>query len=504
MRGLDLSALALAAYVLATAVLVGAIVQVNAGQFSYTLDDPYIHLELARHFGLGEHGVNPGELSAPSSSILWPVLLVPAWWLPGTFYAPLIACALASVLAIAGFGAALHRVIGDHGLRSQARWLAVGLVVIGNLAALTLAGMEHAAHVAVTVWVVVGALDVAAGRPTPRWLVPAIVLMPALRLEGLGLAGLLSLWLILRGRRAAGLVAGTASLGLVVGYLAWLHARTGFWLPFSILSKRAMFSPAYTQVWLPGVFLPLALALVVAVRAWKRGPERELPLIALAAFLGHLVFGQTGLFFRYMGYVTVLVVLVALWSERELVRDWLRAGGEKARYLAWGTVLLAVVNLKGTWDSVGAGAHIWRMQGQLARIAAEVVDGPVAVNDLGWVTLGSDRYVVDLAGLASPVALRHLIDGDTDPAWMDTLVQEHGARLVMIFPHWFKAVPEGWTPVARLTVERSSFAPQDRVVRMYATSPAEVDALVAGLRAFRGSLPEGVKLAVLGDAAPSQ
>ena len=45
------------------------------GEFTYTLDDPYIHLALAKNIWMGNYGINMTELSAPSSSILWPFLL---------------------------------------------------------------------------------------------------------------------------------------------------------------------------------------------------------------------------------------------------------------------------------------------------------------------------------------------------------------------------------------------------------------------------------------------
>ena len=45
--------------------------------FTYTLDDPYIHLELAKNIFGGNHGINITEFSAPSSSIIFPFLLAP-------------------------------------------------------------------------------------------------------------------------------------------------------------------------------------------------------------------------------------------------------------------------------------------------------------------------------------------------------------------------------------------------------------------------------------------
>ena len=50
-------------------------VSYSDGSFIYTLDDPYIHLALAKNIRLGNYGINLDELSSPSPSILWPFLL---------------------------------------------------------------------------------------------------------------------------------------------------------------------------------------------------------------------------------------------------------------------------------------------------------------------------------------------------------------------------------------------------------------------------------------------
>ena len=73
--------------VLMTAVLVAAMAR-TAGHFVYSLDDPYIHLALAERLARGHYGINLFEVTSPSSSIIWPFLLIPGAdtsfhsWLP--------------------------------------------------------------------------------------------------------------------------------------------------------------------------------------------------------------------------------------------------------------------------------------------------------------------------------------------------------------------------------------------------------------------------------------
>jgi len=48
-----------------------AILVLNKGTFTYTLDDPYIHLAVAEQIASGHYGINSTEFSAPCSSAIW-------------------------------------------------------------------------------------------------------------------------------------------------------------------------------------------------------------------------------------------------------------------------------------------------------------------------------------------------------------------------------------------------------------------------------------------------
>jgi len=131
------------------------IVVLNHGHFGYTLDDPYIHLALAEELLRGNHGVNPGELAAPASSILYPWLLAGGLATGLGDFGPM-------VLGVAALVALLVLV---HG---YIRWLwptatplalaagAVLAVQMANGIAIVLTGMEHSLHLLATAAVAVG------------------------------------------------------------------------------------------------------------------------------------------------------------------------------------------------------------------------------------------------------------------------------------------------------------------------------------------------------------
>jgi len=85
------------------AILFLAILKLNHGTFTYSLDDPYIHLALSDQIRHGHYGISAGHHAAPSSSILFPFLLAVASGAPSHPYLPLLigVALLAYVFAIA-------------------------------------------------------------------------------------------------------------------------------------------------------------------------------------------------------------------------------------------------------------------------------------------------------------------------------------------------------------------------------------------------------------------
>ncbi|HKL20996.1 MAG TPA: hypothetical protein VJ904_04275 [Tichowtungia sp.] len=69
-------------FLLITGFEAGSILYLNGGVFTYSLDDAYIHLSLAEQIHHGHYGINAGEYSSPSSSVLCPFLLAPFSGLP--------------------------------------------------------------------------------------------------------------------------------------------------------------------------------------------------------------------------------------------------------------------------------------------------------------------------------------------------------------------------------------------------------------------------------------
>lgn len=499
----------------ATAVVLILVAQaatgLTGGRLIYTIDDPYIHLALAERLREGFYGINPGEPAAPSSSILFPFLLVPLIATPIGVLVPLLingAATLGAVLLIARLweyaGAGPRAIL----LLSAATALAF------NWIGLAFTGLEHSLHVLASLTVVLG-LARAGARPGARpawWLALALVAGPALRYEALAVSGAALLVLWAQGHRGFALAVGAAIIATVGGFAAFLVAHGLPPLPSSVLAKQAAAAGAVDRgiggtlagfaaqlraslgEWSGGLMLAGAAGFVLRLFVGPRdGGDRGLAVFALAVIAAHLIAGRFGWFARYEVYA----MSAALAAGLVVARPWLRRAF--AARPAWTTAAIALplLGLNGhlayaTALTPAASRNIYDQQAQMRRLAVDFVRAPVGVNDLGLVSFGNRNYVLDFWGLASD-ANRQLRTAPDRPAdWMDRLARTHGVDLAMIYaPVFGREVPPGWIALGRLRLSAAQVSASEDTVTFYATRMAAAGPLRAQIAEWARGLPDG-------------
>jgi hypothetical protein len=500
-----------------------AILRMNSGVFTYTLDDPYIHLALAENISNGHYGVNASEFSAPSSSILWPFILALFASVSHFVYTPLFLNTIASMLVVFFFYRILEMCLKNTGTREKKILISffIVLLILGtNVIGLVFTGMEHSLQMLSVVLILWGLiLEIETGK-LPHWFVVAVVIAPLIRYESLAVSGAAILYLAFR-KYFKYAVALTVAIVVLLGLFSLFLIHSGLEpLPTSVLCKSATISSGgdplillrnfvFTQNDMShtlsgnggsaSLVLSCALLSLLSYTLFSSNKDRERLLagvVSLALTL-LLIFGENGWFFRYEVYIWTFSVLTLLYLISEtLLRRITSKNGKLPviKMVAMASLIIYVLSMPyiSALASIRlASNNIFQQHYQMHRFAVDYYNQPVAVGDLGYVAFQNDNYVLDLTGLASIKALNYRKNGE--PAdWMNILAEENGVRYAMIYESSFHQIPDNWIKMGALHLGRQAVTAFGSEVSFYAIG-TEVRRETEGiLREFTASLPEDV------------
>jgi hypothetical protein len=481
----------------------------TGGQFTYTLDDPYIHLALAENLArFGHYGINVEEYSSASSSIIWPLFLVPFFTVGLGVYGPLVMNVLFAIVA----ALVLNQIVVDA---AEARgvptgttswiWALFALLVVNGFGVI-FTGMEHSLHILVTVSIMFFVnrmqLEADQGRSTRTGygdflMVLCIVLSPLVRFEGIAVSAFaIAMLLVLRKPRLAimSIVLMTLSLAL---YFYAMSALGLPWLPSSVLVKSAVAADVTAQAGLIGklsgaasqvagnvidnlknreaIFLLVTTFLIVveSIRAWHRRERVSAFYVTGVIFVVclHLAFGRFGWYARYQSYICAFAICAAFYvfSGRLLEAVALPAKRDRFGLLAFAAVMISIQqSMVPLLTTPVAAQNIYEQQRQMHEFVTRYWKAPVAVNDIGYVAFQNDQYVLDLWGLASEDARQLRQAGDR--AMLKTLTDKHGIQLAMIYEKAFPGlIPADWRKVAELRLSTRAITPADDHVAFFVT-----------------------------------
>lgn len=496
--------------VVVSAALLVQILLLNRGKLVYSLDDPYIHMAVAENIVRGTYGVNLAELSAPSSSILYPFLLLPFAGFEIFEWVPLAIAFLATLATVCLWRHVVCEALGgSHEPRTGlvAALIVTLLIAATNLIGVMFTGMEHSLQLFVTAVLVVGLVVERNEHRAPWWLWCAVAIGPLVRYENLALSIPALGYLSIRGWRQASVRVLVLLTILVGGFSLFLFSSGHGLLPTSVLMKsgamdgdaRALFEGFIRNVSSrEGAMLASLGALFVgAAMSGMESRDRQLATWCAAVVVLHLVAGRFGWFGRYELYAWSTALLTAIVVFR----------GPLQRFVKSRSLLTILVVASGLTAAIGRsyidttlrtplGANnIYEQQYQMHRFATAYYGEPVAVNDLGWVSFRNDAYVLDLHGLANRRAAEAF--GRGDPSYMELLAREYDVRVAMLHRSWFPKLPEGWKPVAEMRLGKRRVTTAGSLVTFYALDPAVERRVRSILPEFRATLPPGVELTIL-------
>ena len=502
------------------------------GNLVYALDDPYIHMAIAKNMARhGVWGVTEHRHTGSSSSMLWSLLLWLAYLLFGpSELAPLILNLLFATGLLAGAYWILRR--SDF----TPRGCLLGLLLIqflAPLAPIVFCGMEHMLHgLLVLVFAYLAGKELSgnsadlerssSGGVALCALAPLLVMA---RYEGAFM--ILVVCLLLTARRRIWLACLTGLLGalpVIVSGLVWM-SKGWYFLPNSVLLKGN--SPDPTSIkglsdllggaaWReiarnPHVLMLVVLSvLAICVQYQRHRKFRRLPVLLNALFLGttflHMQFARAGWFYRYEAYLMALGIVAIVVSLRDYVPEKLkrlRTAGSPLRtvlIVALGAYVTGPIIVRGVLSHLQtpqATANIHDQQYQMGRFLRKYYQGrTIAANDIGAINFLADIRCLDLWGLANPDVARLRATRQYKTGSILTLARAWRVDVAMVYDSWFKqygGLPPQWIRVAKWKVRRH-YKLGRNTVSIYATDAHGAAKLRTKLREFEAHLPDSVEV----------
>ena len=490
-----------------------AILRINSGHFTYTLDDVYIHLALAENIAQGGYGLNLHEMSAPASSILWPFILAPFVWVGIAEWVPLMLNVLLSLGCLAVCWHLLWHVLDISEPRRKAWGIGLclaALIPLLNLAGLTFTGMEHNLQLLLTLLLVAGLIhEIDTGRVSPGLMI-GIVLGPLVRYENLALSGPAIMYLAYRRHwRASILLSGALGLALLAFSLFLLKHDLAY-LPTSVMAKsdaaatggriravldNLLFNFRNRQGTVLGMLLlPIAGAWIL--KRSGRSRDKALAAWACAAITLHLLVGSFGWFARYEMYIMTVALISLVYLYRGAVSNALTRGGIWRPILMLGALCIMVAGpyLRRALITPAAASNIYEQHAQMQRFVKDYWRRPTAAMDVGFVSYGHNFPILDLRGLGSLEALHHFNNRANEGAdWMEELTTRYDTKLAILYKFYYHTFPRDWQVLGELHLGRKRVIAAFPVVTFYATDPDAIPELRTLLNDFAQTLPPGVR-----------
>jgi hypothetical protein len=501
--------------------------------FVYLIDDPYIHLSMARNFvEHGVWGVTRYEFSSASSSIAWVSLLALVYvFFDDALFAPLVLNGLLGILLVY----ALYRELRSR-LNSGVLIFAVLLAAAFCMPLVTMiySGMEHVLQtLGAAAFLFLATRLICARRQAPfsresLVLLGLAALTTFVRYEGLFQITAVGLFLVLRRRFTQGILLGIAGaltpliFGLICVANDWPFLPSGILLKGSFLDARSA-SDVFSVIAKfarekyygnPHMTALLVIALILFVAGWAREKKlfeyrRVLLGLYLLVALQHVHFAGLGWLMRYEAYLVALgIVILAIYLCDRAGGDISSASFASIRAWSPGRValgaallplfLLAAVTVG--WRALisvtalnYAAREIYWQHYQMARFIGRYYEGQaVAANDIGAINYYNDIRCLDVFGLGSREVAILRNRRELTPERIEELADRADVRVALVYDSWFPdGLPDSWQKAGEWRLPIATTVAGD-TVSIYAVG-ADREVVARQLLEFGETLPVPVK-----------
>ena len=503
-------------------------ISLNHGIFTYVLDDPYIHMAMAKNLILhGVWGVDKYGFTSSSSSPLWIIVLSLAYFLFGiNLFIPFIL----NVIFATIFIFIAYSIFRYYKLQPVYNLIfLLFLIFFTPIPALTFTGMEHLLQI---VFIVSFAFisthmlfeDKSSNLNYITLLILA-ALVVAVRYEDLIMVLIIAAIFFIKREYWKSLSILSASMIPIFAYGLYSTLNGWFFLPNSLITKT-IFVEAKTQlISLNGIvllvnnflniqnlfiFIPLILAVGLLVFRFR---EKKIlwnaPNILLTLFIGtatlHMIAARTGWFYRYEAYLIALGILtIAIGINEYLpsVSKWDKKLISKNLTLIL-IIFVLFVSLAGrgycSFNEVPTATHnIYDQQYQMGLFIQKYYKGDaVSLNDVGAVNYVTDIKSVDLLGLSGLNVSKAILKENYTIKDIDNITRQNHVKVIIVYEDLYRkyltgGIPSDWIKVGQWKITNRITCFMD-TVSFYAIDPQDAKNLTKNLKEFSSQLPPDVQ-----------
>ncbi|MEO8512931.1 MAG: hypothetical protein ABI543_05200 [Ignavibacteria bacterium] len=493
----------------------------NDWHFIYVIDDPYIHMTIAKNFStLGLWAVNGMSFVSATSSPLWSLLISGLYFITGVNpYIPFILNILFSIAAIWLVSVMLKK----FKLEKYSFTVILVFIIISPLPALVFTGMEHIAQIFFALlFVYLSSAHISENKKIGE-ILPLIIIsaiLTALRYEDMFLVFSVSVIFILRKKYFAAILVFAAGLLPIIVYGIISESHNWMFLPnpvlvksnlpaFSIIEALKIPFRAVKKMLEPDILfiLPVSIYVYIKCRSIKISGLNQKQLmfyIFIIAYVLHMLFAQTGWYFRYEAYLVSLGIIV-LWLN---IYDHLpaifnpTASDEKVKRPIFKRIFIVLIIVSLCGRTVASlfvpqsTNNIYNQQYQMAMLLNRLPQNTViAANDIGMINFYSDKTVVDLWGLADLDAAKYKIAHTYNTAKIDSITNAKNVKIAVLYEPWFAqygGLPHKWQKIGEWKMTRLNIVCGNETVSFYSLDSSQTESYRRTLEGFSKELPASV------------
>jgi len=516
--------LALTVLFVLTAFIVYMVSRRTGGSFMYPLDDPFIHMIVAKMLAFqGTWGISPHEFESASSSVLYTLILAALFKVFSVnIFIPLIINIIAGALLVV----VVQRWMAKQGVKPGAQLLTLlGVIILVPLPVLIISGMEHTLQCLFSFLFIFGFADWMAGPgsdgggkvPLQTYLWGFLAC--AIRYEGLFLVAMVCLILLYKRRIGPAFLLGAVSFLPLLLFGVYSLSKGSYFLPNSVLMKsdgmqmslsgvarffgRILFKKlslagTMTNVAVHHLLLILPLTWLLLSRQMRQSMNYGyLLLIITTALFLQVCLAAVGWFYRYEAYLilsSLVLLSVLLYKYMAEIRQRLK----EYPVSLWVVIFVLLIPFflrsgEAFYTAPRACHNIYEQQYQMAQFLGKYYNNAVAVaNDIGAVSYFKTEKNVDLYGLANIQVTRSKRNNYYTPQFLDSLCKGEHAQVAVIYDSWFSnELLSKWNKVASWSIPDNIIC-GDSVVSFYAIDKGGTPKLKRSLEAYQPALPAGV------------